>query len=165
MPSQLLQDQWKFARLLPRLLDEVERRGWRCTIGDVWAVDFNPTIEILESAIKSQKDHYWTVKLFGIVEYLTAHKHSRNSRHYDKCAIDLNLFKPEYFYSKGASRTIKKVMKWHYCTLTSDHAELGAYWKSLDPLCTWGGDFEEPDGGHYSIREFGKVRPGRPVTT
>lgn len=38
-----------------------------------------------------------------------------------------------------------------YLTKTEDHAELGAYWKKLDPLCRWGGDFTRPDGNHYSL--------------
>ena len=30
---------------------------------------------------------------------------------------------------------------------------LGEFWKSLNPLCAWGGDFG--DGGHFSIRHGG----------
>lgn len=45
---------------------------------------------------------------------------------------------------------------------SEQHAELGAYWKSLHPLCRWGGDFKDaqgkptPDGNHYSIEWLGR---------
>ena len=62
--------------------------------------------------------------------------HKNNSFHYIRSAIDLNLFE------NG---------KW--LTQTEDHKLLGKYWKSLDPECTWGGDFPDPDGNHYSYGE------------
>lgn len=50
-------------------------------------------------------------------------------------AIDLNLFKDGKFL-----------------TASDDHRPLGDYWKTLNPLCCWGGDFRpKPDGNHYSI--------------
>jgi len=36
---------------------------------------------------------------------------------------------------------------------TEDHRPLGEYWESLDPLCRWGGRFN--DGNHYSIEHEG----------
>jgi len=63
-----------------------------------------------------------------------------NSLHLDKLAIDLNLFK-----DGGWLKT------------TEDHAFLGAFWKSLHPLCRWGGDFRpKPDGNHYSMEWNGR---------
>lgn len=57
------------------------------------------------------------------------------SLHLLKLAIDINLFKDGV-----------------YQPTTEAHAPLGAYWKTLDPLCCWGGDFvTRPDGNHYSI--------------
>ena len=32
---------------------------------------------------------------------------------------------------------------------------LGEYWKSLHPLCRWGGDFSKPDGDHFSLEHEG----------
>lgn len=63
--------------------------------------------------------------------------HSKNSKHYDKLAIDINLFK------NGV-----------YLTETYHHKPLGEFWKSLNPNCTWGGDFKRKDGNHYSWGEF-----------
>jgi len=58
--------------------------------------------------------------------------HIKNSAHYDRLAIDLNLFKDGV-----------------YLTATEDHRTLGEYWESLDPDCRWGGRFR--DGNHYEM--------------
>lgn len=60
--------------------------------------------------------------------------HVAGSYHGKRLAIDLNLF------LDGA-----------YLVKTEDHEELGAFWESLDPMCTWGGRFD--DGNHYSYGE------------
>ena len=62
--------------------------------------------------------------------------HSINSFHYQRLAIDLNLFKDG-----------------RYLTDTEDHAELGEYWIALGG--TWGGNFKRKDGNHYSHGENG----------
>ena len=63
-------------------------------------------------------------------------EHSRNSYHYRRLAIDLNLFRDA-----------------RWLTDTADHAPLGLYWESLGG--TWGGRFKKPDGNHYSYLEGG----------
>lgn len=63
--------------------------------------------------------------------------HRVGSCHYIRLAADLNLFKDGKFLDK-----------------TEDHAWLGAYWKTLHPLCRWGGGFG--DGNHYSIEHEGR---------
>lgn len=77
-----------------------------------------------------------------------------NSLHLLGLAADVNL------YEQGA-----------WLSLSVDHASLGAYWKSLHPLCRWGGDFmgkgpgwrtgdpliPKPDGNHYSISWEGRA--------
>lgn len=66
----------------------------------------------------------------------------KRSLHIDRLAVDLNLFK------KGI-----------WLTRSEDHKLLGAYWKTLHPLCRWGGDFKpptRPDGNHYSIEHEGR---------
>lgn len=60
--------------------------------------------------------------------------HKKNSFHYKRLAIDLNLFKDG-----------------KYLQDSQDHKQLGEYWESLHPLCTWGGRFY--DGNHYSFGE------------
>lgn len=69
-----------------------------------------------------------------------------NSSHKERLAVDLNLFK------NGT-----------YLQRTEDHEFLGAYWKTLHPLCRWGGDFKDaqgrpkPDGNHYSMTHQGRA--------
>ena len=67
-------------------------------------------------------------RVHGEVGEKKSYSHSR-SLHKSKCAIDLNLMKDGV-----------------YLTRTEDHQQFGDFWKSLDPLCEWGGDFGNKDG-------------------
>ncbi len=60
-----------------------------------------------------------------------------NSLHTSRLAIDFNLFKNGNYLANGI-----------------DHKPLGDYWKTLNPLCRWGGDFN--DGNHYSMEYDGR---------
>jgi len=63
-----------------------------------------------------------------------------NSLHTIGLAVDLNL------YIDGDWKKTSEA-----------HAPLGAYWKSLHPLCRWGGDFRPRiDGNHYSMEWEGR---------
>lgn len=68
-----------------------------------------------------------------------------NSLHIDRLAVDLNL------YVAGV-----------YQTGSESYRHMGAYWKSLDPLNRWGGDFVDekgrakPDGNHFSMEHAGR---------
>lgn len=47
--------------------------------------------------------------------------------------------------------------KWNYQAKSEAYAELGAYWKSLDPKNRWGGDWKSrKDGNHFSREYKGK---------
>ena len=77
------------------------------------------------------------------------HGHMTGSMHYDRLAADLNLFT---FTVEGT---------WDYVE-SYDEAPvmwdaLGAHWKSLHPLCRWGGDFESRDLNHFSITAWGRA--------
>lgn len=62
-----------------------------------------------------------------------------NSLHTRRLAVDFNLFKD------GA-----------YIAQSETYRPLGDYWKSLDPLNAWGGDFKPvADGNHFSMTEGG----------
>ena len=62
-----------------------------------------------------------------------------NSLHTKRLAIDLNLFIDGVYQDRS-----------------EDYRALGDYWKSLDPLCRWGGDFKSrPDGNHFSMEHEG----------
>lgn len=67
--------------------------------------------------------------------YAAAGKGTKNSCHILKLAIDINLF-------------------WggEYVDNSLAHKPFGDFWKTLNPLCRWGGDFSNrKDGNHYSI--------------
>ena len=62
--------------------------------------------------------------------------HKKGSFHYDRLAIDLNLFKDGIWLKE-----------------TEDHQEFGEYWISLGG--SWGGNFKRvKDGNHYSLGEL-----------
>jgi hypothetical protein len=57
-----------------------------------------------------------------------------HSLHLIKLAVDLSLFKDGALLAS-----------------VEDYRPLGEYWKSLDPLCCWGGDWASPDSDHFSL--------------
>lgn len=72
--------------------------------------------------------------------YAAEGKGISQSLHIDRLAIDLNLFRGDVLL-----------------TGVEDYRELGERWKSLDPLCCWGGDFEHrPDADHFSVTYQGR---------
>lgn len=60
------------------------------------------------------------------------------SAHKQRLAIDLNLFKDG-----------------HYLRHTEAHRKFGEFWKGVHPDNRWGGDFNTPDGNHYSREYWG----------
>lgn len=70
--------------------------------------------------------------------------HMKNSVHDIKLAADLNLF-------------VRVKGKWVYQSDVAAHKGLGAFWKSLDPLCRWGGDWKSGDANHYSLTHNGRA--------
>lgn len=55
--------------------------------------------------------------------------------HGKRLAMDFNLFKDGQYLVKS-----------------EDYKFLGDFWKALNPLCCWGGDFKPvPDGNHFSM--------------
>lgn len=60
----------------------------------------------------------------------------RNSCHELQLAVDLNAFRGGLYLAQ-----------------TEDWKELGEYWESLNPLCRWGGRFN--DGNHLSLEHNG----------
>lgn len=73
--------------------------------------------------------------------YATSGKGILNSLHRRRMAIDLNLFKDS---RPGIDDDV-------YQTDSAAYKPLGNYWKTLHPLCRWGGDFSKPDGNHFSM--------------
>jgi len=80
-------------------------------------------------------DAYRDPRVFGLMGTRKPGSYgSSKSNHKQRLAVDLNLFR------NG---------KW--LPRTEDHAEIGEYWKSMEPECAWGGDFSSKDGNHYSF--------------
>ena len=57
-----------------------------------------------------------------------------NSLHSLRLAVDFNLFR--------AGAILDEV---------ANYRPVADYWKTLDPLCCWGGDFSKPDADHFSM--------------
>jgi hypothetical protein len=79
----------------------------------------------------------WAYKQGYNITFGDAHArdgHSKNSFHYMRLAIDLNLFRDGV-----------------YLTDTEDHKPLGDKWVEMGG--TWGGNFKRADGNHYSYGE------------
>ena len=64
---------------------------------------------------------------------------SINSNHIIRLAMDLMIF-----------------LGGVYLKQTEDYAFAGEYWKSLHPYNRWGGDFDKPDGNHFSMEYEGR---------
>ncbi len=94
--------QAKFAFMIALLILFAVIKGYEVTLGDAWAKEGE------------------------------GRPHKKGSFHYDRLAIDLNLFK-----------------NGRYLPNTEDHLVLGKFWEFLGG--TWGGRFN--DGNHYSWGE------------
>lgn len=83
----------------------------------------------------------WLVEQgYGVALCQDGLKHMAGSLHYVGLAEDL------YLYRDGV-----------YLTATEDYRAAGEYWKTLDPLARWGGDFRQTkDGNHFSFEHEGK---------
>lgn len=67
--------------------------------------------------------------------------HLKGGAHYNKLAMDLNLFVDG---------------KWVQ-GMTPEWEEIGAKWEGLHPLCRWGGRFMSRDANHVSIFYAGRA--------
>lgn len=75
-----------------------------------------------------------------VLIYVQQGKGVSSSLHPDRLAVDLNLFCSDGTPLKTAD----------------DYRPLGEYWKSLNPLCCWGGDFHRVDADHFSVTYQGR---------
>jgi hypothetical protein len=78
--------------------------------------------------------------------------HMVGSLHYERLALDMNLFTQGAWegdiYLGGAYVADGGHPAW---------AAIGTKWKSMHPLCRWGGDFKGKDSNHISIAHDGKA--------
>lgn len=125
-----------FMRLLPSLINKAHELGFEIRGGDLFrdprlhgGIGRRNLVRYLETIIsvfnlnKVKEEGY---KGYG----------SKTSEHKNKCAIDLNLRKPDVG------------MLWS----TEDHRELGEWWEEQHPYCRWGGRYN--DGNHYELLKW-----------
>jgi hypothetical protein len=134
-----------FMRLLPRLIGHALILGFQIRGGELLRFEaqarWNATHCRVCKQAKSDIRHTRTYD----TRYRRKHHRFRaigivKSLHRLKLAIDLILFK------NGKP-----------CWKSEQYRDLGTYWKSLNPLCRWGGDFRNPDGGHFSLNHQGRA--------
>jgi len=70
--------------------------------------------------------------------------HMQGGAHYNKIGLDIAFFLLE------PGKEIQ-LTTWHPVW-----DEAGTFWKSLHPLCRWGGDFQSKDFNHFSLYHAGK---------
>lgn len=94
---------------------------------------------LLAKLIRFVEEHGWEFTL-GEGFRSDGKGHMRGSLHYLKLAQDLNLFvSGKYIAGEHDAWPV-----------------IGNYWKSLHPLCAWGGDFASRDFNHFSLTHDGK---------
>lgn len=122
-----------FARLLPRLIDAALDQGFSVRCGEL---------------LRTERQARWNAAHCRRCRQTKGHPYHRshrfvplgivNSVHRLKLAADLILFRDgEPLWS------------------SDEYRALGDFWKAQHPLCRWGGDFRDPDGGHFSITHGG----------
>ena len=62
---------------------------------------------------------------------------------------------PKSCHLYGLAQDINLYKNEKYLRTTAAHKFAGEFWKSLNPLNRWGGDFTKPDGNHYSMTHNG----------
>lgn len=121
-----------FTRLLPRLIDEMYREGFEAALSEGYVGD---------SIDKPGEDS----------------PHTRTGGHFEGTAVDVNLYQCQHTPAHAVGGCPNPV----WLTSTAAHARFGHFWKSLHPLCNWGGDFPgNNDGNHYGLAEV----PHAPVS-
>lgn len=125
-------EQWEFLKDLGKLIGKAEELGMVLT-GDelerseveAWINSLPTGSTLIAQDPHGSELHFWNpVGASGI----------QNSLHRKRLAIDLNL-----------------IINGQLASSVDDYRPLGEYWKSLNPLNRWGGDFvhPRPDADHF----------------
>lgn len=109
--SELRRRQHIFAECLGKWIVWVYSKGWKLTLSEGYIGD---------SINKPSEDT----------------PHLRTGNHFNKLAIDVNLFVGDMWLKNGDD---------------PEWAEAGAKWESLNALCRWGGRFQ--DANHLSVED------------
>lgn len=127
-----------FMRLLPKLIGRALVLGFQIRGGEL--LRFEEQARWNATHCRACRRHEIDHGPLGKIRHKFVAIGIVKSLHRLKLAIDLILFR------NGQP-----------CWDTEDYKQLGEYWKSLHPLCRWGGDHRNPDGGHFSIAHQGRT--------
>lgn len=137
--SELGDKQRRFGRDSVKLLEEILRRGYEFTYGEIKRSDEQAEINAIGEHGRAMVATLIRPNFSALASALINNGKNngvRNSVHQLSLAIDINLFKDG-----------------QYLSLTDDHAQFGAWWEALSPDHRWGGRWG--DGNHYSIEHNG----------
>ena len=121
---------------MPRLVDKAHELGFEVRGGDLFRDARLHGKTGAPSLYKRLKRLLGSVHLQSLETEGYSHYGASNSEHKNKCAIDLNL------------RVRDGSMVWN----TEGHRKLGEWWEEQDPMCRWGGRFN--DGNHYEFLQW-----------
>ncbi len=120
--------QEKFSLMKADLIQYMYNMGYKVRTGDVWASDGIKEAERVLKFVQRQCRGSIDVSVESLAKLIRRHSH--NSKHYLKLAVDINLF-----------------LNGEYLSKTEDHKIFGEYWEELGGI--WGGRFD--DGNHYEL--------------
>lgn len=133
-PSLPVQRQFLFFDCIVQLFAFVAGKGWKLTFADVGVSLIRKGYNVKQQANGSYKP-YGPKVLFQDAEHMS------NSTHYERLGGDFNLWVPDVAAKTG----------WRLIAAggSKEWKTVGEFWESRNPLCNWGGRFN--DDNHLSI--------------
>lgn len=134
------QKRQRFTGYVGRLIDEILRVDWYCTLQECARSDEQAEINAIGESGRERVAELIMMEFPDLAKKILNNGKANGVRlsvHQLGLAVDINLF------------TVTGV----YCPDTASHKQFGEFWKKLAPDCRWGGDWG--DGNHYSIEHGG----------
>lgn len=126
--------QREFSRCIAKLIEKITADGLECTFGEALRTEEQAAINSLSltdrAIIRALLEKKYPILADAIGKSTSVG--IKNSVHRNRLAIDLQLFRNGIWLSDA-----------------SDYIPYGAFWKGLNPLARWGGDFGDAD--HFSF--------------
>ncbi|HUT76417.1 MAG TPA: hypothetical protein VM285_01960 [Polyangia bacterium] len=147
--SELLNLQFEFAFQASMIVPKAWELGLRAKLGECLRSNEQAEIHALGKVGRAELcraiDESWPGLALAISDNVGSG--IRRSQHLRALAIDIQLFER----STGSDLDEDAFGRWAYLSLSEPYAELGKWWKARHPKACWGGDFTQPDGGHFSF--------------
>jgi len=138
--SELLNLQFEFAERVSLIPGKVRELDMRVKFGEILRSNEQAEINALGRVGRAELcraiDESWPGLALAISDNVGSG--IRKSQHCRALALDLQLFG-----SRDGS--------WVYLRNSQDYETLGRWWCTLHESARWGGDFQDPDGGHFSF--------------